>query len=445
MSDGSTAGNPGWFRNITIQNNSIQKAYIGAYCNAVVSSGNGSGLLFTQNNLNTSGVNSVRFVGIYLQGVDSASVSQNAIANFDGVSGEDDRGIWLATGTRNTILERNIISTLKYTGTGGYGAHGLTISTGTLNANITIKNNMISDISGDAWGTSILGDNPFGIYVFSVQTGIKIYYNSINLFGNTLNRANAISAGIVLGTGSTADIKNNIVVNDLGALTTLGLSTIGVYLQTDSTQLVASDFNDIYVNPTGTISKFIGQIAANGQTTLVGWQNATGTDLNSISDSVAFISSNDLHIPNGTVTALESAGTPIVGITTDIDGQTRNASTPDIGADEFAGINPADALAGDYYIPQGAHPQGFSTLAAAITELNNFGVTSAVRFLIDDNLSEVGANLLITRSDLTSTNNLTIKPAATKTPTITITGCTTTCWRKSVFRNFIQWRKLYYY
>ena len=179
---------------------------------------------------------------------------KTAIANFDGVTGEDDRGIWLATGTRNTIVERNTISTLKYTGTGGYGAHGLTISTGTLNANITIKNNMISDISGDAWGTSILGGNPFGIYVFSVQTGIKIYYNSINLFGNTLNRANAISAGIVLGTGSTADIKNNIVVNDLGALTTLGLSSIGVYLQTDSTQLVASDFNDIYVNPSGTIS-----------------------------------------------------------------------------------------------------------------------------------------------------------------------------------------------
>ena len=68
---------------------------------------------------------------------------------------------------------------------------------------------------------------------------------------------------------------------------------------------------------------------------MVGWQNATGTDLNSISDSVAFTSSTDLHIPNGTITALESAGTPIVGITTDIDGQTRNASTPDIGADEF--------------------------------------------------------------------------------------------------------------
>ncbi len=426
VSDGSIAGNPGLFRNITIQNNSIQKAYIGAYCNAVVSPGNGSGLLLTQNNLNTSGTNSIRYVGLYLQGVDSAAVSQNAIGNFDGVTGEDDRGIWFATGTRNTVLERNTISTLKYTGTGGYGAQGLTISTGTLNANITIKNNMISDISGDAWGTSILGDNPFGIYVFSVQTGINIYYNSINLFGNTLNRANAISAGIALGTGSTADIKNNIVVNDLGALTTLGLGTIGLYLQTDSTQLIASDFNDIYVNPSGTISKYIGQIAAIGQTTLVGWQNATGTDLNSISDSVAFTSSTDLHILNGTVTALESAGTPIVGITTDIDGQTRNASTPDIGADEFAGVNPADVLAGDYYIPQGVNPQGFNTLADAFTALNSFGVSSAVRFLIDDNLNEIGANLLITRSDLTETNNLIIKPAPTKTPSITITGCSTT-------------------
>ncbi len=426
VSDGTAAGTAGWFRNITIQNNTIQKAYIGAYCNAVVSPGNGSGLFLLQNDLSATGTNALRFVGLYIQGVDSAIVSQNTIANFDGVSGEDDRGIWFATATRNTTIERNRIHSLKYIGTGGYGAHGITVSTGTLDANITIKNNMISDISGDAWGTSILADNPFGIYIFSVQTGVKVYYNSINLFGNTLNRANAISAGIVLGTGSTAEIKNNIVVNNLGALTTLGLSTIGVYLQTDSTQLVASDFNDIYVNPTGTITKFIGQIAANGQSTLGGWQTATGTDLNSISDSVTFTADNDLHIPNGTVTALESAGTPIVGITTDIDGQTRNASTPDIGADEFAGVNPADVLAGDYYIPQGSNPQGFNTLADAIAALNTFGVSSAVRFLIDDNLNEVGANLLITRSDLTESNNLIIKPAPTKTPSITITGCAST-------------------
>jgi hypothetical protein len=62
---------------------------------------------------------------------------------------------------------------------------------------------------------------------------------------------------------------------------------------------------------------------------------------NSISYAAGYASASDLHlIPSN----LNAKGTP-VNITTDIDGQIRNASTPDIGADEFtpnlrsAGIN----------------------------------------------------------------------------------------------------------
>jgi subtilisin-like proprotein convertase family protein len=50
-----------------------------------------------------------------------------------------------------------------------------------------------------------------------------------------------------------------------------------------------------------------------------------------------FTSSSDLHIPNGTSTVLESNGAA-AGVTNDFDNQARNALTPDIGADEFAGI-----------------------------------------------------------------------------------------------------------
>ena len=83
-------------------------------------------------------------------------------------------------------------------------------------------------------------------------------------------------------------------------------------------------------------------------------------------------------------------------------------------------------LSGDYYIPQGGNPQGFATLEAAIAQLNIDGASSAVRFLIDADLSEIGANLALLRADLSAVNNLVIKPAPTKTPTITFTGCTNT-------------------
>lgn len=83
-------------------------------------------------------------------------------------------------------------------------------------------------------------------------------------------------------------------------------------------------------------------------------------------------------------------------------------------------------LSGDYFIPQGANPQGFATLASAIDSLNKVGLSGTVYFYIDDNLNETGSLLKFYRGDLSSTNNLIIKPAPAKTPTISITGCTST-------------------
>ena len=83
-------------------------------------------------------------------------------------------------------------------------------------------------------------------------------------------------------------------------------------------------------------------------------------------------------------------------------------------------------LSGSYYIPQGANPQGFPSLASAITSVNTLGLSGTVYFYIDDNLAETGSALRLYRGDLSAANNLIIKPAPTKTPTITITGCVTT-------------------
>jgi len=83
-------------------------------------------------------------------------------------------------------------------------------------------------------------------------------------------------------------------------------------------------------------------------------------------------------------------------------------------------------FSGNYYIPQGTNAKGFSSLANAFANINEVGISGTVYLYIDDNLSETGANLVLNRTDLTATNNLVIKPAPTKTPTITISGCTST-------------------
>ena len=56
----------GYFNNITLQNNDIQKAYYGIYLNAVATGTNGSGLIISNNTMNTSGVNSIRYYAEYM-------------------------------------------------------------------------------------------------------------------------------------------------------------------------------------------------------------------------------------------------------------------------------------------------------------------------------------------------------------------------------------------
>jgi len=334
LTDQAITTTGGYFNNITIQNNSIEKAYIGIYSFAVAAVGNGTGYTVASNSINTAGANSVRFCGIYVQGFDGANVMTNDIGNFDGTSAEDDRGIWFATGTTNSIVQRNAIHDMVYTGTGGYGGQGIVVSSGTTACNNNVQNNMIYKLSGDGWNyTTIPTDNPIGISVFSTQTGVGVYYNSIYMTGNTLNQTSALSMGIFMGTGSVADIRDNSIQNDLGLLAAIGYGTTCVYAQTSNTQFSTINYNNYYCNATGSGLKLVGQIAAATSANLAAWQAATAQDANSISGDPLYVSTTDLHLTAGSPCL--NTGTPIAGITNDYDGNTRSATTPDIGADEY--------------------------------------------------------------------------------------------------------------
>ena len=281
VGDGDTTGNAGYFNDVTIQNNSIQKAYIGIYNKAVLQTGNGSGLKILGNDLTTSGTNAIRYMGTYLQDIVGAEVSGNSFANFDGTSSEDDKGINFYN-TNNTLIEKNNIHSLKYPGTLGYGIWGISsyFPSVTVSTNV-IKNNMISDLSGDGYdytSATFWKDNIMGILLYGSQSGAKVYHNSISLSGNTLNAANALSMGIALGTGASADVRNNIIVNNLGLSGALGYGSTGIFLQTGASQLEQANFNNYVVSPTGAGVKNIGQIASTGYTTLSAWQTATGKE-----------------------------------------------------------------------------------------------------------------------------------------------------------------------
>ncbi|MBK9404432.1 MAG: hypothetical protein IPN57_07855 [Ignavibacteria bacterium] len=339
LTDGAVTTAGGYFTNFTIQNNNVQKAYIGIYSFYATAAGNGNGCVYRSNTINSTGANSVRLVGIYVQGADGALVTKNDIGNFDGTSAEDDKGVWFATGTVNSTIAANNIHDLVYTGTGGYGGHGSYISSGVTGCNNTVVNNMYANMSGDGWNyTSIPTDNPIGIVITGTQTGVKVYYNSINMYGNTLNQTSSMSMGIYLGAGSVADIRNNSIANSQGLLAATGYGTVGVYAVTDNTQFSTINNNNYYVSPTGSGVAYIGQIAAAGSLNLGAWQTATAQDANSVSGNPQYQTNTNLHVSLATNSILNNNGGLGTGVTDDYDApNVRSATTPDIGADEFQG------------------------------------------------------------------------------------------------------------
>ncbi len=168
------------------------------------------------------------------------------------------------------------------------------------------------------------------------QGGISIVDNSIFLYGNTINySASAYSVGIGLDDGTAGNVSGNNVVNNLGRLSTVGAGAVALALETGAAQLTGGDTNNLYCNSTGGGTNLVGKIAATDYATMAAWRTASGRDANSISADPDYVSNTDLHIRQDLISPVSNAAAPIAGILNDYDGDSRDGSTPDIGADEF--------------------------------------------------------------------------------------------------------------
>ncbi|CAN5578142.1 hypothetical protein BH10BAC5_BH10BAC5_20150 [soil metagenome] len=208
IGDGITAGDPGYFNNISIQNNTITKSYVGVYAYASTSPNNGSGFVCSNNDLSTSGSNAIRRVGIYVQGIDGgATVSNNTIGNFESTFAETDAAIFFAGSTSSGTISGNTISNLIYNGSSSPAStFGIITASETSSAGISILNNSISGISTNGTGIS------------DYASGIVIASNFVTASGNTISNitsSKVITATgiIVLGNTSGANINKNSISN----------------------------------------------------------------------------------------------------------------------------------------------------------------------------------------------------------------------------------------
>ncbi len=331
-------------RNLTIKGT-------GNYSTAIELRNGAYGNLIRNNQLISTGTSTFYSTGVYVYNTNSYNnkIIQNKIQT-------NGYGLYLRGTNISSLLngfevDSNIITT------GQYGVYGLYLS------NFKFRNNSVT-VSGstNAYGLymyysdymeisankmSISGsNNAYGIYArnsdgnssnpgmiynnfFSILSnsntaamGIYSYINNyVNVYFNNFNITSTSSttrAAIYIYSGNNVRVKNNNAISPGGGY--------GLYYY-NTTTVVESNYNNMY--STGSVGYYGGSVASS----LSAWKTLSGKDANSISMNPQYVSSTDLHIGNY---AMDDLGSPIAGITTDIDGSLRNPTTPDIGADEFS-------------------------------------------------------------------------------------------------------------
>lgn len=257
---------------------------------------------------------------------------------------------WSANSTVNNnqiILNQNIVATTTNT--------AIVATNVTATSTVNIYNNVISSISSMANGTTA---GNIGISIESAGT-YNIYNNMISGFNLTATNPTAFLRGISV-TSATANVNmfyNSIYMTDIPDIGTGTVAYNGIFINNGTNDVknnivfsAEGDFVNYCINRTGTSGTLtsnynnffranttngnIGFWNATATPTLANWQTASSQDANSKSKQVFFVSTSDLHLTGSSVGDFDLAGTPISGITTDIDGQLRHHMFPYMGADE---------------------------------------------------------------------------------------------------------------
>jgi Calx-beta domain len=353
----------------TIQNNNLSKTQFGIYSQGASAANKNSGNIITQNLMNAVSPNNIGKGGIQVGFENSVTISENNISGINTTA--DDWGItlgltsWTATTftgneVTNATVIRNNIGVVVNTGTNS--AAGIAVASAASGTNL-IANNFISGVTAN----STPGDIAAGIFLGGgTGSTTNVYFNSVSMTGDRGTGTTASSLALAIGgTNPIVNARNNILYNTQTTVSTGRSYAIGTaYGPTGAANFsnLTSDNNDLFTSGANAGFSVITTLNSGTElTSLAAWQTATGKDAASVSGDPKFMSATELHIDTSMTTVVSNAGTPISGITIDIDGDTRTA-TPDIGADEFTP-------------PAGAGTLQFSAVAYTDTEGNNATIT----------------------------------------------------------------------
>lgn len=340
----SSTGSPTPNNNNTIRNN-----YFVRFQTPVTVIGNGilfpdSGNVFESNKIGDDTLaNANKNNGMNIQHQKMALINGNDISgnyNRETTIGGGVTGIIL-TNCMQTTISRNKIHNLYQSGSTSSLSYGIRIVCTSLNTisnpseNI-IHNNFIYDIRANCTNTwSVSGICLSGGY------GEKVYFNTVYLNG-LLNNISTGSGGAAcfsnghgFGTAgndaSSAEVvKNNIFV--MHGVSTGATKMYAIYFKNATT--TGEYNNNLYAAYKGGNSlPFISRMGSD-YLSVAAWNTASSQDAQSLTDTVEFVSATDLHLTGNSLGDTDLVAVPIVGLTTDIDNELRNALYPYKGADE---------------------------------------------------------------------------------------------------------------
>lgn len=292
-----------------------------------------------------------------------STISRNNIFNLNNNSGTASTSIYGMDLTMSTtaavtanLIERNMVHSFTNTSTDNTSQlYGMIIrganTTGTISN--TVQNNMVQlglDSSGNPITSGLLIR---GIRDAAAGTGgntnNSFYFNSVYIGGNGVassSNTHAFFSDQTTSATSPRNFKDNIFYNARSNASGAGKNYAIQFAGTAPNPTgLTSNNNDLYVTGTG---GFVGSFNSVDQATLANWQAATGQDGSSISADPLFVNPNgtattgNLHIAAGSpaigagVPVTATLASPLTGILNDIDNYIRSATTPTIGAAEFA-------------------------------------------------------------------------------------------------------------
>ncbi len=315
----------------TFSHNDILNGYYGIYMKGLSSSANEDSLVFEYNR-----IEGYYYYGVYFYYLKNLKFDHNKIKNSASTS--YGYAAYMYYVNKGIQISNNIIDAQPQNGHSGFYMYYCQATAANPGR---IYNNFIGIISN---GSS----SCYGLYMYNNK-----YQNVTN--NNILIKSSySYARGLYISSGNNNSILNNSIVVDGAGYT--------VYV-TSGNYVSQSDHNNFY-SPTGNFAYWSGSASS-----LASLQANSGRDANSVSVDPGYMSNFDLHV---TSVNLNANATPVSWVTTDIDGELRNATTPDIGADEFS-PKQWDAAVVDFRSPSNYFAAQGTTMPITVV-LKNFGV-----------------------------------------------------------------------